>query len=846
MRDFSKHPRRPRTTTLRRLFRLAVFVFIFGAAGAGAFAALTLRSLPSPDEFFARRVVQSTKIYDRSGSVLLYEVRGEERRTVVPFGEIPAAVKNATVAAEDANFYRHAGVDLRGILRAFLTDLITRDFRQGGSTITQQLVKNALLGRERTITRKLREAVYAIALESRLPKDDILNLYLNQIPYGSNAYGVEAAAQIYFGKHARDLTLRESSLLAALPVAPSYYSPYGPHRDELLRRADYILGRMAELGYVSASESAAARSDKLALLPAAKNIRAPHFVMLVRDYLAARYGEEEVESGGLVVTTTLDWGLQEKAEEIVRDYAEQNERTIKSANMALVALDPKTGQILALVGSRGWTSAGLEDPLPAGCTPGKNCRLDPYVNAAISLRQPGSAFKPFVYATAFAKGLQPETALFDVPTEFNPACPADGSGVAPPCYHPGNYDESFRGPVTLRQALAQSLNVPSVKVLYLAGINDSIATAQAAGITTLTAPDRYGLSLVLGGAEVKLLELTSAYGVLAADGVKNAPTPVLAVKDASGQTLEEFKGQAQPAVDPEIARLVSDVLSDNEARIPLFQPRSSLYFEGRRVAAKTGTTQDFRDAWTVGYTPAIVVGVWAGNNDNSEIRQKGSGVLAAAPAWHAFMEFALAAFPPEELPIPAPRDVTKPVLAGVWQGDSVIAVDSVSGKRATDLTPPETRRLVGFGTPHDPLYWIDRADITGPPPADPSSDPQYRNWEAAFGRWLASSGFQPRNPSSAPAGTDDVHIPEKRPRLTVEKKSQSADALTLEVAVDAPFGLREVSLLSGERVLESRRQPSSPLYFSLPLSGTAAPSGAVEVRAYDLVGNIGSAIVPLP
>ncbi len=833
VRDFRKRSL-PGTSRPRRLLKLAFFIALLGMLIAGTVAAITLRRLPAPHALLARRVVQSTKIYDRTGGVLLYEIHGEEKRTVIPFADIPAAVKNATIAIEDANFYRHPGIDLRGILRALVTDIMTQNFRQGGSTITQQLVKNSLLGHERTIRRKFREAMYALVLEARLPKAEILDLYLNQIPYGSNAYGIEAAAQTFFGKRARDLSGREAALLAALPVAPTYFSPYGQHKDELLRRADHILGRMEELGYLTPAEAAAARAEPLKFLPASKNIRAPHFVMHIRDYLIQRYGEEEVNEGGLLVTTTLDWKLQEEAEKIVSEYGAKNQKLIKAGNMALVAVEPRSGQILSLVGSKDYFD--IEN--------------DGNFNVATALRQPGSAFKPFVYATAFQKGLQPETVLFDVPTEFNAGCTPDGmphpgSNIGPQdCYHPQNYDESFRGPVTLRQAMAQSLNVPSVKLLYLAGIEDAMRTARDLGITTLGDSSRYGLSLVLGGAEVKLLEMTSAFGVLANDGMRNPVTAVLAVKAANGKILEESRIEPRPAMDAEIARMVNDILSDNEARIPVFQPRSSLYFEGRRVAAKTGTTQDFRDAWTIGYTPSIAVGVWAGNNDNAPMQQKGSGVMAAAPAWHAFMEFALAQFPTEDFPAPSPREAVKPVLRGIWQGDTIITVDTVSGKLATDLTPPESRRDIAFGAPHDPLHWIDRGDPAGPPPTDPSRDPQYLNWETAFRRWLAASGFRPQDPATIPTTYDDVHTPDRRPRLTVGKKATTADAIVLEVLIEAAYDLREVTLFDGSRVLESRSHPPRALEFTL-LRGGDAP-GSVEIRAYDQVGNIGSAIVPLP
>ncbi|MBI2055495.1 MAG: transglycosylase domain-containing protein, partial [Candidatus Sungbacteria bacterium] len=446
-------------------------VFVAGLSAGGIWLIYTVKNLPSPEYLFSRKIVESTKIFDSSGSVLLYEIHGEEKRTVIPAEEMPNAVKNAAVAIEDANFYRHRGVDLRGILRALVKDLVSRDLRQGGSTITQQLIKNSLLTRERTVARKVREALLAIALESRLDKEKILELYLNQIPYGQNAYGIEAAAQTFFGRHARDLSIAEAALLAALPRAPSYYSPYGQHKDELLKRKDLIIEREYGLGYISATEAEKAKKEALKFLPAAKNIRAPHFVMYVRDYLVSRYGEDEID----------------------KESAEKNERLVKARNMALVGVNPKNGDILAMVGSRDYF----------------DIERDGNFNVATALRQPGSAFKPFVYATAFGKGFIPDTVLFDIFTEFNPNCtpeglPRPGTNLNPKdCYHPQDYDERFRGPVTLRQALGSSLNVPSVKLLYLAGIEDSIRTAEAMGISSLGARERFGLSLVLGGAEVK-------------------------------------------------------------------------------------------------------------------------------------------------------------------------------------------------------------------------------------------------------------------------------------------------------------------------------------------------------
>lgn len=831
---------RGRARRFRRWITVILVVAFFGmlAVGiAGGAAILVLwKRLPAPEELFNRRVIQSTKIYDHTGAVLLYEIHGEERRTVIPFEEIPEVVKRATVAVEDANFYRHGGIDPRGILRALLADIRQGAIRQGGSTITQQLVKKSFLGDERTITRKFKEAILALALEARFPKDQILGAYLNQIPYGANAYGIEAAAGTYFGKHARELSVAEAALLAALPRAPTYYSPYGPRRADLLARKDYAIARMEELGSLSAEDAKRAREEELWFLPAARDIRAPHFVMYVRDYLIQRYGEEEVEQGGLTVTTTLDWEWQEEAERLVRENAEKNEKLIKARNMALVAMDPRSGEILAMVGSRDYFDVEGEGNF----------------NVATALRQPGSAFKPFVYATAFKKGYTPETVLFDVPTEFNPSCsqdglPRPGSGARPEsCYHPQNYDETFRGPVTLRQAIAQSLNVPSVKVLHLAGVNDSIKTAEDLGITSLTSPERYGLSLVLGGAEVRLLEMVSAYGVFANDGVRNPPIAILRVTAPNGAALEERTENPVLVLDQEIARTINDVLSDNDARVPVFQPRSSLYFPEVRVAAKTGTTQDYRDAWTIGYTPSVAVGVWAGNNDNAPMQQKGSGVMAAAPTWRAFMEFALQKVRPREFAPPDGGGAEKPILRGIWQGSRVVTIDTVSQKLATEYTPPETRRAVAFGDPHDPLHWINRDDPAGPPLEDPRMDGQYENWETAFQAWFQKSGIAIRPLDAVPTALDDIHTPEKQPRVAATVAAVDAEQFRVDVIVAAVFGVREVAVAAGDRIIASRAKPPPEIQFFISAADLAPLPKTLEVRAYDPYGNIGRANVAIP
>lgn len=830
----STRSNRPR----RRFFVLAALVTALLGGAATVYS--LVQDLPNPERLGERSIEQSTKIYDRTGKVLLYEVHGDERRTVVPLSDIPDSVKHATLVAEDINFYYHAGLDWRGILRAIGKNISTGDFSQGGSTITQQLIKNSLLGSQKTISRKVKEQILALLLERKYSKDEIFEFYLNQIPYGSNAYGIAAASRLYFGKEVGELTLAESAVITALIKAPTYYSPYGSHKDELLARKDWILGRMSDAGFVSPEAAEEAKRSELAFAPLRETILAPHFVQYVREHLNEKYGEDFVTRGGLRVTTTLDWRLQEEAEKIVSEGAESNAALVDARNAALVAIDPRNGEILTMVGSKDY----LGKPEPEGCTPGIGCKFDPYVNITTRPRQPGSAFKPFVYATAFKKGYTPETALFDVPTEFNPSCNPDGSpgpAVQDPkeCYHPGNYDGRFRGPVDLRHALAQSLNVPSVKTLYLAGVNDSIETAAAMGITTLTDPKRYGLSLVLGGAEVTLLEMTSAFGVFAQEGIRHPAAAILRVENAKGGVLEEKQEASIPALDTHIARLVTSILSDNDARVPIFNPRSSLYFPDRQVAAKTGTTQDYRDAWTIGYTPSLAAGVWVGNNDNSPMNQRGLSVMVAGPIWHRFLAAALASQPQEYFASPEYYAAEKPVLRGSYRSGPTIRIDKISRKLATGYTPPELIEEVTLGAVRSILALVRKDDPAGDPPTDPENDPQYKNWQAGIEAWLAANTLPD---SSAPGDSDDLHTPEKMPRITITAPAESTDPLPglseVRIRVEAVFPLSEVSLFIDDALARSATAPFISQEFTFPLS-PSVPIGAhrIKITAYDAVGN---------
>ncbi len=843
-----------RSRIRRRIFFFALFAGAAGIGISGILLFFVLRDLPDPSQLAERSVAQSTKIYDRTGTVVLYDVHGDEKRTVVPFEKLPIYLKQAAIAIEDTAFYSHRGIDFRGILRALYVDLVAKDFRQGGSTITQQLITNSLLSRgtsaREKIIRKIREIALAVIIETRYSKDEILNLYLNQIPYGSQAYGAEAAAETFFGKSAENLTLAESALLAALPRAPSYYSPYGLHREELFQRKDLVIERMEKLGFITPEEASRAKKETLALRKQRQNILAPAFVFYVRDYLTQTYGEVMVERGGFKVITTLDWSLQQKAERVVREGAERNSNLIKAKNAALVAMDPETGEVLAMVGSRDY----FADPEPKGCAPGLNCQFDPNVNVALRLRQPGSAFKPFVYSTAFAKGYTPDTMLFDVPTEFNPVCNPDGS--APPevdpksCYSPGNYDETFRGPVTARRSLAQSLNVPSVEFLYLAGVEDSIKTAARLGITTVKPdPSRYGLALVLGGAEVTLLDMTHAYGAFARDGMQTEKSAILRIEDASGKILEEKKGATFQALDPEIARTINDILSDNEARQPIFSPNSSLYMPNRAVAAKTGTTQDYRDAWTIGYTPSLVAGVWVGNNDNSSIQQKGSGVLAAAPIWRAFMDAALEKALPEQFTKPLPVNVGKPILKGLWQGGRAVVIDKISGKLATAETPEEFRQEIVTGEPHTILYWVNRDDPLGPAPENPADDPQFRNWESALGAWLAIHPVGPQ--PVVPTEYDTIHTEANRPKLFISAPLpgdvvKSGELFAVRLSFQTVFRAKELDVIWNDEVKKTLLSPKSPLEFFFAVKNGDDPGDAIlKIRLADEFGNKSEAAIPL-
>ncbi len=708
-----KHLRDPHPTT--RVAFMAIGTVLFVTSVTILWIALT--PTPGLDSFDTRKVTQSTKILDRTGKTVLYDLNRDIRRNQVPLEDISPYLKQASIAIEDSNFYTHGGISITGIARSIVVDITRGSLDQGGSTITQQVVKNSLLTGKKSISRKVHEWVLAIKLEQIYSKDQILGFYLNDSPYGGTLYGVEAASRSFFGKSARDVDLAEAAYIAALPQAPSRYSPYGQNRKLLDSRKNIVLARMKELGYINNTQYEQAKSEVVTFNPQQNgSIIAPHFVFYIEQYLEDTYGPDMVNTG-LNVITTLDTDLQHSAETIVNQYAIKNQQKFNASNAALVAIDPKTGQILSMVGSRDYFDAAVQGSF----------------NDTLSLRQPGSSFKPFVYAAALQKGYTSDTIVFDLPTQFSTACSAsDNYNDTPPCYAPSNYDDKFRGPMTFTTALAQSINVPAVKALYLAGMQNVINLATSMGITTLGQAKQYGLSLALGAAEVRLLDITSAYGVFAASGIRNPPTGILSITDNTGKLLEEYKEQPQQVLDQGIANEMAAMLSNNQARFPEYSAVNPLHFEKYDVAAKTGTTNDYRDVWTIGFSPDIVVGTWAGNNDNKPMVKEIAGYVVA-PMWHEFMAVALAKYPPSYFPQPpAIPDTAPAALRGSYVGASGV---------------------------HDILYWVDRDTPQGPPPSNPWGDAQFSRWEYAVQFWnggIAAPAAVPGDISTSTTSSPDT------------------------------------------------------------------------------------------
>ncbi len=608
-------------------------------AGLGAVALIFIYfaifyKLPSPYTLKNYNTIPlSTHIYDRNGK-LLYDVFKEENRTAININDLPPYVKEATISIEDKDFYRHGGISVVGGIARAVKDMILRRGLQGGSTITQQLVKSALLSPERTVRRKIREIILAIWTEQVFTKDQILELYLNQVPYGGANYGIEAAANAYFNQPANKLKLSQAALLAGLPQAPTLYSPYD-NPDLAIRRRNNVLKAMHDQKYIDQATYEKAINDKLQIATLSADIKAPHFVFYVKRKLEEQYGAQVVEEGGLKVTTTLDLDTQQAAEKILREELDKV-KNLKVSNGAILVTRPSTGEILSMVGSVDYFAT------PSGA-----------FNVTTALRQPGSSIKPINYAVGIDRKLvTPASVFLDAPTCFK---------GGPQSYCPVNYDGKFHGPVQLRFALGNSYNIPAVKMLQMNGVPEFIASASAAGIKTFTDPQNYGLSLTLGGGEVRMTEFAQAYSMFPNRGIPKPVVEILKVQDKTGKVLYEFKDpnyikdirqplkspnflgiSGKPVISQETAYLISHILLDNNARTAAFGDGSFLVIPGKAVSVKTGTTDDKKDNWTIGYTPNFLTAVWVGNNDNSPMNPYlTSGVTGAAPIWHRTMKYIL-------------------------------------------------------------------------------------------------------------------------------------------------------------------------------------------------------------
>ena len=766
----------------KKMFKLFFILFILGSIFSFLTVAWLSRDLPNPNELTKRKISESTKIYDRTGENILYEIHGEIKRTLVPLEEIPDYVKWAIVAIEDKNFYKHGGFSYLAILRA----IITR--KGGGSTLTQQFTKNTIFYSEKNkYIRKIKEWILTPKIEKKFTKDEILQMYLNEMPYGSTAYGVEAASQLYFGKSVREVNLPEAAVLAAIIQAPSRYSPYGPNRDLLLSRQKYVLKLMHQQGYITEAKRDAAKLFEFKFKRQKINITAPHFVMYIKEILARKYGEKMIEQEGLQIYTTLDLYKQKIAEEVITEQAQKNEEKYEATNAALVSINPKTGEILAMVGSRDYFSDDI----------------DGQFNVTTSSRQPGSSMKPLVYASLFNKGYTPNTILYDVVTNFSLDPEED--------YEPHNYDNKEHGAVSIRKSLACSFNIPAVKAIYLAGINNVLDLAKELGYSTLANRDRFGLSLVLGGGEVKLLEHVNAYSAFAREGEIRSLKGILKIKDSKGKIIEEFDtekdNQPKRVFDKKVARMINDILSDNEARSFTYGLNNWLTLGNRPVAAKTGTTNDYRDAWTIGYTPSIVTGVWVGNNSNKAMEKGASGGRVAAPIWHNYMERVLGNTPVENFNKLEDIKTNKPILDGEIQGKQIIKIDRASGFLATENTPKSFIDEIEIEQHHSILYYVDKNDPLGSYPKKPEKDSQFKLWEERVLAWSASTTASSSvdQIKNIPNKKDNLHTKENKPSLQIfypkNKQVITENILTVNISTKAVRGVERVEYYINNNLL---------------------------------------------
>ncbi|GDX62139.1 penicillin-binding protein 1A [Candidatus Levyibacteriota bacterium] len=653
-----------------RLSTYLFFALIIGIIFIITIFAWFSKDLPTPGKLSASNLSQSTKILDRNG-IVLYDIYRKENRTYVDLKDISKFLQEGTIAIEDKNFYTESGYSLIGYLRAIRNAIFFRRISGGGSTLTQQLVKITLLTAEQTLSRKIKELILAIQVDKRYSKSQILELYLNVAPYGGEVVGVEAASQLYFGKHAKDINLIEGAILAGMPQRPSYFSPYGQNPKAFESRTKDVLRRMLEDGYINKKQEMDSINalSKIKFLKKVNSIKAPHFSFYVKDLLIKQFGEDIVEQGGLQVTTTLDYLLQEKAENIINEEV-TNVSSLRVGNGASVVINPQNGEILAMIGSRDFFATE---------SAGKNKKsFDGQFNVITqALRQPGSSIKPVMYAAALSRGYTPSTLIMDTKTIF----PNKGEKD----YEPVNYDGKYHGPVQMRFALGSSLNIPAVKMLAMIGIKNMLSTAYSMGMDNLESTSenikKFGLSITLGGGDIKPLSLAISYSAFANGGYKVDPVAIMKVADRKGKMLYENKNVSKKRVIGEdVAFLISHMLLDNNARLITFGENSYLNIRGREVAVKTGTTDDKRDNWTIGWTPHYLVMVWVGNNDNSPMGNIASGVTGAAPIWRRLMLDSLKGKPSEDFVIP--KNVT------------AVTIDAYSGGLPLDGKPTRVEYFI--------------------------------------------------------------------------------------------------------------------------------------------------------
>lgn len=811
-----KNAKRDKKGFLKKIFLFGVIAFaVFFLFAVGTIFVLS-RDLPDPDKLSDRNIAQSTKIYDRTGKHLLYEVYADEKRTLVELDQIPKNLINGVIATEDKKFYEHRGIRPLSLARAVFYGVFTSKRIGGTSTLTQQLIKNAILTNERKITRKLKEFILAIRLEQKYTKNQILKIYFNEIPYGSTNYGAQAAAQSYFGKDVSELNLQECATLAGLPQAPSTYLN---NPEALLTRRNFVLKRMFQEGYITREEADAAQSEPLTLEKRYSDIFAPHFVLYVKELLVRQFGEQTVDTGGFKVITSLDWEKQQAAEKIISEEFKEGLLEAGADNASLLAMKPETGEILAMVGSRDFFDEEIDGQFNV---------------ATLGKRQPGSSFKPIIYAAAFEKGYTPETVLYDVLTNFS---------LSANSYTPENYDLKERGPVTMRQALQGSLNIPAVKTLYLVGLKQGIEFAERLGYSTMQERD-FGLSLVLGGGEVKLMDHVRAYAVFANRGFFVEPASILKVEDSRGNTVFEFKNKNKNRViDQTVADTLSSVLSDDASRAYMFGAGGTLTLKDRPVAAKTGTTNNYVDAWTIGYTPEIVAGVWAGNTDNRPMNKGYGGGRVAGQIWNKFMVESLKETPAANFTPPPPSTAEKPVLRGSEGGQITIKIDKMTGKIATEFTPEEFVEEKTYLQPHCILHYVDKDNPRGPVPEDPGQDPQYSVWENAIQDWVKrKKEKEPEwNPvfEDPPTEMDDVHSLDLVPELEIVSPKEGEVVFSRDiiatVKTSATRGVSRVNYqIDGKYVAVVSAPPFALNYFARDLEPGEHKITAV---AEDDVGN---------